>query len=78
MAASCARPTQPAAEPSALLADLPLPATPRSTTPYDILVTGIGGTGVVTVGALLGMAAHLEGKGCSVLDFTGLRRRTAR
>jgi indolepyruvate ferredoxin oxidoreductase len=32
---------------------------------YGILVTGIGGTGVITVGALLGMAAHLEGKGCS-------------
>ena len=37
----------------------------RSTEPYGILVTGIGGTGVVTIGALLGMAAHLEGKGCS-------------
>ena len=32
--------------------------------PYGILITGIGGTGVVTIGALLGMAAHLEGKGC--------------
>ena len=38
---------------------------------YSILVTGIGGTGVLTVGALLGMAAHMEGKGCSVLDNTG-------
>jgi indolepyruvate ferredoxin oxidoreductase len=36
--------------------------------PYGILVTGIGGTGVLTVGALLGMAAHLEGKGCTSLD----------
>ena len=36
----------------------------RSTEPYGILVTGVGGTGVVTIGALLGMAAHLEGKGC--------------
>ncbi len=33
--------------------------------PYGILVTGIGGTGVITIGALLGMAAHLEGKGCT-------------
>ncbi len=33
--------------------------------PYGIVVTGIGGTGVVTIGALLGMAAHLEGKGCT-------------
>ncbi|HET7594026.1 MAG TPA: indolepyruvate ferredoxin oxidoreductase family protein, partial [Stellaceae bacterium] len=43
--------------------------------PYGILVTGIGGTGVITVGALLGMAAHLEGKGCTVLDFTGLSQK---
>ena len=45
----------------------------RSTEPYGILVTGIGGTGVVTIGALLGMAAHLEGKGVTVLDMTGPR-----
>lgn len=43
--------------------------------PYGILVTGIGGTGVVTIGALLGMAAHLEGKGCSVLDMAGLAQK---
>src|SRR6185437_8057877 len=41
------------------------------TRPYGILVTGVGGTGVVTIGALLGMAAHLEGKGVTVLDMTG-------
>src|SRR5207244_8903010 len=43
--------------------------------PYGILVTGIGGTGVVAIGALLGMAAHIEGKGCSVLDMTGLAQK---
>ena len=43
--------------------------------PYGILVTGIGGTGVITIGALLGMAAHLEGKGVSVLDMTGLAQK---
>jgi indolepyruvate ferredoxin oxidoreductase len=43
--------------------------------PYGILVTGVGGTGVVTIGALLGMAAHLEGKGCTVLDMTGLAQK---
>lgn len=42
---------------------------------YSVLVTGIGGTGVITVGQILGMAAHLEGKGCSVLDFTGLAQK---
>ena len=54
---------------------LPVPALPGTTEPYSVLVTGIGGTGVVTIGALLGMAAHLEGKGCSVLDMTGLAQK---
>lgn len=43
--------------------------------PWNILLTGVGGTGVVTIGALLGMAAHLEGKGCSVLDMAGLAQK---
>ena len=43
--------------------------------PWNILVTGIGGTGVVTIGALIGMAAHLEGRGVSVLDQTGLAQK---
>ncbi len=42
---------------------------------YSLVVTGIGGTGVVTIGALLGVAAHLEGKGVSVLDQTGLAQK---
>ncbi len=42
---------------------------------YNILVGGIGGTGVVTVGALISMAAHLESKGVSTLDFTGLAQK---
>jgi indolepyruvate ferredoxin oxidoreductase len=41
----------------------------------SIVVTGIGGTGVVTIGAILAMAAHLEGKGASTLDFTGLAQK---
>ena len=43
--------------------------------PYGILVTGIGGTGVITIGQILGMAAHLEGKGVSVLDMSGLAQK---
>jgi indolepyruvate ferredoxin oxidoreductase len=43
--------------------------------PYGILIAGVGGTGVVTIGALLGMAAHLEGKGVTVLDMTGLAQK---
>jgi indolepyruvate ferredoxin oxidoreductase len=54
---------------------LPEPARASTLEPYGILVTGIGGTGVVTIGALIGMAAHLEGKGCSVLDMTGLAQK---
>jgi indolepyruvate ferredoxin oxidoreductase len=53
----------------------PSPSCRRSTEPYGILVTGVGGTGVVTIGALLGMAAHLEGKGATVLDMTGLAQK---
>ena len=43
--------------------------------PYGILITGIGGTGVITLGALLGMAAQLEGKGVTVLDISGLAQK---
>ncbi len=58
-----------------VFAALPLPVAAPLGDSYGILVTGIGGTGVITVGALLGMAAHLEGKGCTVLDFTGLAQK---
>jgi indolepyruvate ferredoxin oxidoreductase len=54
---------------------LPEPRLPVIDRPYGVLVTGIGGTGVITVGALLGMAAHIEGKGVSVLDMTGLAQK---
>ena len=43
--------------------------------PYSIIVTGVGGTGVVTIGAILGMAAHLEGKGCGIIDMAGLAQK---
>ncbi|CAE6820088.1 hypothetical protein R69746_06014 [Paraburkholderia aspalathi] len=42
---------------------------------FSIIVTGVGGTGVVTIGAILGMAAHLEGKGCGILDMAGLAQK---
>ncbi len=57
-------------------ADLPDPEpAPLGRGPYGILVTGIGGTGVVTVGSILGMAAHLDGRAASVLDVTGLAQK---
>jgi len=58
-----------------LFADLPEPALPSLEKPVGILVAGVGGTGVVTIGALVGMAAHLEGKGVTVLDMTGLAQK---
>jgi indolepyruvate ferredoxin oxidoreductase len=59
----------------ALLAGLPLPEPAPCDAPVNVLVAGIGGSGVVTVGAVLAMAAHLEGKGCSELDVTGLAQK---
>src|SRR5690606_634658 len=56
-------------------ADLPSPALPSLDQPYGVFVAGVGGTGVVTIGQLLGMAAHLEGKGGSVLDMAGLAQK---
>jgi indolepyruvate ferredoxin oxidoreductase len=59
-------------------ADLPLPpdpVLPEIGQTYGIVVTGVGGTGIVTVGAILGMAAHLEGKGVGVLDMAGLAQK---
>jgi len=56
-------------------APLPAPLMPACETPFNILINGIGGTGVITIGALIGMAAHLEGKGVSVLDMTGMSQK---
>jgi len=54
---------------------LPAPALPALDPGWNVLVTGVGGTGVVTIGALMGMAAHLEGKGVLVLDMAGLAQK---
>ena len=51
------------------------PGIPELKNPYGILVTGIGGTGVITIGQIIGMAAHLEGKGVTVLDMSGLAQK---
>ena len=56
-------------------ATLPPPPRPQITKPYGVLVTGIGGTGVITTGQIIGMAAHIDGRGVSVMDFTGLAQR---
>jgi len=54
---------------------LPTPDAPLLNHPYGIIVTGIGGTGIVTIGAIVGMAAHLEGKGVGVIDMAGLAQK---
>ncbi|MEH6466026.1 MAG: indolepyruvate ferredoxin oxidoreductase family protein [Porticoccus sp.] len=55
--------------------ELPLPTLPTIDVPYNIMVAGIGGTGVLTVGSVLGMAAHIAEKGTSVLTQTGLAQK---
>jgi len=55
--------------------DLPRPEPPATDAPYGIVVSGIGGTGVVTAGGILGMAAHLEGKGVNMLEITGMAQK---
>ena len=59
--------------------DVSVPPRPKipeiGTRPYGVLVTGVGGMGVVTVGAVLGMAAHIEGKGCASKDMAGLAQK---
>ncbi len=54
---------------------LPQPVLPSLEHSYGVLVTGIGGTGVVTVGQILAMAAHVAGKSSSVLDMSGLAQK---
>lgn len=55
--------------------NLPEPEMPVLDKPWNVVMTGIGGTGVLTISSILGMAAHLESKGCSVLNLTGLAQK---
>ena len=64
--------TTPMAELDQAIGALPTPPLASSVNPYGVLVTGIGGTGIVTMSALISMAAHLEGKHCTSLDLTGI------
>ena len=47
----------------------------KSTLTYNIVITGVGGTGVVTIGAVLAMAAHLDGKGAGMMEMAGLAQK---
>jgi indolepyruvate ferredoxin oxidoreductase len=64
------------AETSDPLDGVPVPAsTTLDRAGWSAIIDGIGGTGVVTIGAVLGMAAHLEGKGCGMIDMAGLAQK---
>jgi indolepyruvate ferredoxin oxidoreductase len=55
--------------------DLPSPTIAEFEDVYDMVIAGVGGTGLITVGAIIGMAAHMQGVPCSILDNTGLARK---
>lgn len=57
------------------LAGVPEPELPRLDNTWSAIVDGVGGTGVITIGAILGMAAHLEGKGVGIIDMAGLAQK---
>ena len=55
--------------------ELPEPQLPDLSQPWNVLITGVGGTGVLTVSSVLAMAAHIEGLGCTTLNQTGLAQK---
>jgi indolepyruvate ferredoxin oxidoreductase len=57
------------------LPDLPAPVLPAIDGTYNVIITGVGGTGVVTVGAVLAMAAHVDGKGAGMMEMAGLAQK---
>jgi len=59
----------------ALFDPLPEPVLPALDRPWNTVVTGVGGTGVLTITALVAMAAHVEGKGCATMNQTGLAQK---
>ena len=58
-----------------IVPDLPLPKLPAIHGTHNVVITGVGGTGVVTIGALLAMAAHLDGKAAGVMEMAGLAQK---
>ncbi|RLJ59987.1 indolepyruvate ferredoxin oxidoreductase [Litoreibacter meonggei] len=55
--------------------DLPEPKLPLITGTHNVVITGVGGTGVVTIGAVLAMAAHIDGKGAGMMEMAGLAQK---
>ena len=54
---------------------LPAPVLPEIAQTHNVVITGVGGTGVVTIGAVLAMAAHLDGKGAGMMEMAGLAQK---
>ncbi len=57
------------------IGDLPEPVLPAIQGTHNVVITGVGGTGVVTIGAVLAMAAHLDGKGAGMMEMAGLAQK---
>ena len=55
--------------------DLPLPKLPAINGTHNVVITGVGGTGVVTIGAVLAQAAQLDGKGAGMMEMAGLAQK---
>jgi len=72
---SLRKPSAGQADQTILFDPLPEPTLPDLDRPWNTVVTGVGGTGVLTITALVAMAAHIEGKGCATLNQTGLAQK---
>ena len=57
------------------LPDLPAPELPAIDGTWNVVVTGVGGTGVVTIGAVMAQAAHIDGKGAGMMEMAGLAQK---
>jgi indolepyruvate ferredoxin oxidoreductase len=64
-----------AATANVVLPDMPEPTLPTINGTHNVVITGVGGTGVVTVGAILAMAAHVDGKGAGMMEMAGLAQK---
>ncbi|WP_299148463.1 indolepyruvate ferredoxin oxidoreductase family protein [uncultured Tateyamaria sp.] len=57
------------------LPDLPMPRLPAIRGTWNVVITGVGGTGVVTIGAVMAQAAHIDGKGAGMMEMAGLAQK---
>ncbi|NNE78697.1 MAG: indolepyruvate ferredoxin oxidoreductase family protein, partial [Silicimonas sp.] len=55
--------------------NMPEPDLPAINGTHNVVITGVGGTGVVTIGAIMAMAAHMDGMGAGVMEMAGLAQK---